>query len=338
MNLIKSFIYSAFIALIGFVSAETIDISEYTKNLFTVNLTETSTYEVEGSTCTVNMVYIEGTCTGSYFNGELVFKDSSVVTKTYKDGTVASKSRYFIEGSDKDENSGHIHIEDNLIGKDNEGHDIVSPIIITDIQDLAWLQVAQVIGIIEETDNGKTITYMWNENDTTPKPFPEVHIPDMTIDYPRKVFAVDVIPGGLGFNIFPGVNGTFAGKYGFNCAANTLNETDSAIKFHGEGLDYFVDIRHNYPDQIQFLSARYIIEGVDDEGETHKIYVENIGVDENGENLNVRTNPIFITDNPKWAWLETAPIYGNMTMEPSIQIFFYTLDGVIPEPEEPEPE
>ena len=179
-----------------------VSIKNYTKKLFTVTLNETKNYEVEGSTCAVNMIYIEGSCAGDYFNGDLVFQDSAVVVKTYKDGKVESKSRYFIEGTDKDENAGHLHIEDNLIGKDSKGRDIVSPIIITDIQDLAWLQIAQVIGIVEETDDGKTITYMWNENDTTPKPFPEVHIPDMTIDYPRKVFAVDVIPGGLGFNIF----------------------------------------------------------------------------------------------------------------------------------------
>ncbi|ORX88205.1 hypothetical protein BCR32DRAFT_263658 [Anaeromyces robustus] len=310
----------ALITLIGLVITEPISISEYTKELFSVHLIETKKYNVNGNTCNIEMIYIEGTCDGDYFNGELIFKDSSTVIKRFKDGKIELTSRYYINGTDNESNAGHLHIEDNLLGFDDNEQLIVVPTIITDIESLAWLQTADIIGIVEKTDNGDIIHYMWNENNATKKSYPVTKIPDETKNYTKNILTVDVVPGGLGFETIQGVEGTFAGKFGFTCFVNTT-------QFQGEGVDYFVDTRHSFPGQIQALSARYIIEGIDDEGNKMKIYIENNGVDETGYNDNVRTEPLIITDNPKWAWIETAPLHGNMTMEDSIQILFWTVEG-----------
>jgi hypothetical protein len=299
--------------------SDIVDTSKYTKEVFTVNIAETKKYTVEGTTCLVEMIYLEGTCSGEYFNGELIFKDSSDVVKTFKDGKIEATARYYVEGTDNNNNAGHIHFEDNLLGFDNSQHPITIPTIITDIENLEWLQTADIIGVTEKIDSGRIIHYMWNESNTTKKPYPVAKYPDETRNYNKKVLSVDVIPGGLGFNVFPGVDGTFVGKYGFQCFVNNT-------MFQGEGVDYFVDTRYGFTGQPQALSARYIVEGKDDEGNAMKIYVENNGLDDNGDNQNVRTEPLIITDNPKWAWIETAPLHGNMTMEEGIQILFWTVE------------
>ncbi|OUM63560.1 hypothetical protein PIROE2DRAFT_9839 [Piromyces sp. E2] len=306
-----------------------VDTSKYTKEVFAVNLIETHKYSVDGNTCYVEMIYLEGSCAGEYFNGELIFKDSSTVVKRFKDGRIESTARYYVNGTDYENNAGHIHFEDNLLGYDENQRPVTVPTIITDIQNLAWLQTADIIGVMEKTDEGRLVHYMWNESNTTKKPFPVARYPDESKNYNKKVLTVDVIPGGLGFDGFQGVEGTGVAKLGFNCFANTTT-------FQGEGVDYFVDTRYIFSGQPQSLSARYIMEGVDDEGNKMKIYVQNDGLDDNGDNQNVRTEPLIITDNPKWAWIETAPLHGNMTMEGSIQILFWTVDNAFQQPENPE--
>jgi len=311
----------AFIALMGLVSTQSINTNEYTKEVFTVNLIETQKYSVEGSTCSVEMVYIEGDCHGEYFNGELIFKDSSTVIKRFKDGRIESTARYYVSGTDNENNEGHLHFEDNLLGYDENDRPITVPTIITDIENLAWLQTADIIGIMEKTKEGRLVHYMWNESNTTKKPFPVAKYPDESKNYSKKVLTVDVIPGGLGFDGFKGVEGTGVGKYGFTCSVNTT-------EFQGQGVDYFVDTRYDFSGQPESLSARYIMQGKDSEGNDMKIYIENNGLDDNGDNQNVRTEPLIITDNPKWAWIETAPLHGNMTMEGGIQIFFWTVEDI----------
>jgi hypothetical protein len=318
---------SAFLALMCLVSAkkdkvnEIIKTNKHKKELFRVNLIETKSYKVEGHTCEVEMIFIEGNMTGKYFNGDLIFKDSTNVVKRYRNGKVEATARFFVSGKDNNNNVGHLHFEDIQIGYDNKNHAITRPNIFTDVQTLAWLPKADVIGIVEKTKTGKVIRYMWNEKNTTEKPYRAPEFPDETKNYNVPVLTIDVIPGGLGFDGFYGVDGTGVGKLGFTCAVNTT-------EFQGHSVDYFVDTRYDVMGQAQGVSARYIIEGVDKEGTPMKIYVENNGVDDNGDNLNVRTEPIIITDNPKWAWIEYAPLHGTHEMIDGFSfIYFWTVEG-----------
>ncbi|KAG4093487.1 hypothetical protein H8356DRAFT_1311825 [Neocallimastix lanati (nom. inval.)] len=325
MKIFQLFIV-AFIALIGLISAEPVSTDKYTKEIFTVDLIETKTYSVNGYTCDVEMIYIEGSCSGEYFNGELIFKDSSVVVKRFNDGRIESAARYYVNGTDNANNAGHLHFEDNLLGYDKNQTPITVPTIITDIENLEWLQTADIIGVLEKTEEGRRVHYMWNESNTTKKPYPVARYPDESKNYNKKIFTVNVIPGGLGFDGFTGVDGAAVGKYGYTCYANST-------AFTGNGVDYFVDTRYDFKGQPQALSARYIMEGVDEDGTKMKIFVQNDGLDENGDNENVRTEPLIITDNPKWAWIETAPLHGTMTIEMNvgIQILFWTVEEAYPE-------
>jgi len=315
----------AFIALISLVSAkhhkDYIDTKPYKKELFKVHLLETRRHTVNGNTCDVEMIFIEGTISGEYFNGDLIFKDSTNVIKRWKDGRIEANARFFVNGTDNMNNEGHLHFEDILAGFDKKGNPVTRPNIFTDIENLAWIPKADVIGIQEEKKGKKTITYKWNPNNTTPKPYRPPQFPDETHDYTVPVLTIDVIPGGLGFDGFYGVEGTGVGKLGFTCNVNTE-------EFQGHSVDYFVDTRYDVMGQAQGVSARYIIEGTDKYGTPMKIYVENNGVDDNGDNMNVRTEPTIITDNPKWAWIETAPLHGTHAMVDGFSfIYFWTVEG-----------
>ncbi|KAG4098209.1 hypothetical protein H8356DRAFT_1424915 [Neocallimastix lanati (nom. inval.)] len=316
MKFVKTFIF-AFLALLGLAFAKSVNINGYTKELFTVDLIETKRYTVKGSTCKVDMIYVEGSCSGKYFNGELIFKDSSTVVKDFKDGRYESITRIYINGTDIDNNVGRIHLEDSVIGYDKKKRAITKPNIIAEIEELVWLETAEIIGITEKTPKGKRIRYLWNGKNN--KPYPVItKIEKITNEFTKKFLTIDVSIPGLGFD---GIRGPVAsvGKLGFTCSTNTT-------EFQGEGVDYFVDTRYDYPGQPQKISARYLIEGTDSDGNPMKIFVENKGTDDFGDNKNVQTVPFIITDNPKWAWVETAPVHGTHS-DVALQIFFWTVEG-----------
>jgi len=317
----------AFIALFGFVSAEIVSTEGYDEELFTVDIIETKKYTVNGHTCTVDMIYIDGSCTGKYFNGDFIFEDSSTVIKDFKDGRYESVARFFINGTDINNNVSRIHLEDIFVGYDEKEHAITRPNIIVEIDELAWLQTADVIGVAEKTNEGSRIRYYWNKNNKKPYPVTEL-CPRITEEFTKKFLTVDVQIPGLGFDGIRGPEGASVGKLGYTCSTNTT-------EFQGVGVDYFVDSRYDYAGQPQRISARYIIEGTDDEGNPMKMFVENMGTDDFGDNKNVQTEPFIITDNPKWAWVETAPVHGTHA-EFALQIFFWTVEGADQIPQEQE--
>ncbi len=81
--------------------------------------------------------------------------------------------------------------------------------------------------------------------------------------------------------------------------------------FKGKILDGGVDTQKVY-DGKTFLSARYMLEGTDFEGNTCKIFIENNGEGKTGEEL--ITIPSVTTDSKALAYLETSVLNG--TIEP----------------------
>jgi len=316
-------------ALIAFVSAETVSTREYTKELFSLKISETSNkkYTVNGSTCTVDMIFFQGSATGQYFSGDITARDCTNVIKKYKDGRTEFKARYTLSGRDSNNNRGNVFIEDNLVGYDDKQRPVTKPTIITDINNLSWMQTADIKGIIEETNGNKVVHYMWNESNKSKLPYPVAQRPDETKNYNKEVFVFDIQVGGTGFGSVRGADSAVATSIGFTCSANTR-------QFKGRGLDNFVDTRFDFRGQPQTLSARYILEGTDEEGRKCRVYIENNGIDVNG----INTQPIIITDNPKWAWIERAPLHGTSTMTQGFQIKLWTVndpslwENPIPEP------
>ncbi|WP_026496528.1 DUF3237 family protein [Butyrivibrio sp. WCD3002] len=80
--------------------------------------------------------------------------------------------------------------------------------------------------------------------------------------------------------------------------------------FKGKILPGGVDTQKELGDEPTLLSARYILEGTDKEGNPSHIFIENNGqFREGGENT---TTPKVITDSQALAFLETADLYGTI--------------------------
>lgn len=68
-----------------------------------------------------------------------------------------------------------------------------------------------------------------------------------------------------------------------------------------------VDTQRQQPDGTGTLSARYIIEGTDGDGNPARVFIEN-----NGRLGEEATCPVIRTDSPALRWLEDAPLKGRI--------------------------
>lgn len=283
----------------------------YTKELFRVNVSKTKLASVEGSTCTVDMQYFEGGASGEYFNGN-VYKESSNVRKTYKDGRVTSCARYILKGNDGEGRECMIFIQDD--GVMNDGVTVTKPLILTNSPSLSWIEKADIEGRIVTDENGDTVVkYMWNEaNDEEILPKEPIR-PDMTKDYTKEIFT---------FYIDIGPSDSVAGNSG---SATMIHFTGrgECDNFNGKVVADSVDTRLKFPGMVESLSARYILDGTDAAGRPCRVYVENNGIDDNG----MVTEPVIITDSPDYAWVETAPLHGTVSWEKGLTIHMWTVDN-----------
>ncbi len=96
--------------------------------------------------------------------------------------------------------------------------------------------------------------------------------------------------------------------------------------FHGEILPGGVDTQIEYEGGRKTLSAKYIIKGVDSNGNECSIFVENTGTVE--EHNEIVTRPKFITDSSLLKWLEedryVGKIFGKSEKEIEIRIYSFS--------------
>lgn len=284
----------------------------YTTKIMTVTVNDTDSYFVDGNTCYVNMQYFTGSAEGEYFNGT-VLKESTVVTKEYKeDKETQYCARYILKGTDASGSSCSMYIEDNGI-KDEAGNLVSKPVIVTDSKELAWIETADIQGRVTDNGNGeKTIDILWNESNTEPVPPPQVVRPDTTKSYTRELFT---------FYIDIGPSDEVNGNTG-NASMIHFGGRGEGPNFNGTVVKDSVDARLQFKGQVQTLSARYILEGTDANGNPCKVYVENNGIDDNG----MVTEPTIITDCPDYAWIESAPLHGTVSWAPQLTIHMWTTE------------
>lgn len=281
----------------------------YTKTVMSVYVTDKEVYSVNGSTCDVTMQYFNGSADGDFFNGKTT-SDGSVVFKDYKEGDNIYCARYMLSGTDDTGKQCRMFIEDNGI-EDTSGNFVSKPIIITDSESLSWLETADIQGRVTDLGNGeKVIDIVWNESNTEPVDFREVVRPDMTKDYSKEVFV---------FNIDIGASEEVKGSNGNASMIHFRGSSDCAA-FKGKIVSDCADTRLQYSGQVQTLSARYILEGTDADGDPCKIYVENNGIDDNG----MVTEPTIITDNPDFAGLRPHPLHGTVSWGSKLNIHMWT--------------
>ena len=287
---------------------------KYTTELFSVEIDEKAVETVNGSTVTVDMQYFTGNITGDYFNGS-VLNESSNVTKTYKNGDVTNCAKYILSGTDDKGEECRIFIQDE--GLKEEGTFYTSPIIITNSSSLRWMETADIQGQVKTDENGKkTVTYYWNEASTVKKEPPVIKRPDTTKNYDTELFRFFIDIGGS--DAVESVDRSMSMIH-FGASGEFEN-------FNGKTVRDSVDTRLNFPDQVQSLSARYILEGTDKNGNPCRIYVENNGIDDNG----MVTEPTIITDCPEYAWIESAPLHGTVSWGEKLTIHMWTTADAVP--------
>lgn len=82
--------------------------------------------------------------------------------------------------------------------------------------------------------------------------------------------------------------------------------------FKGKILSYGVDTQKQWYPDVRTLSARYMLEGIDKDGEHCRIFIENNGfANENG--IVEETTPRIITDSKCLSWMETVQLTGTIT-------------------------
>lgn len=284
----------------------------YTKNVMSITVTDKDLYTVEGSTCTVDMQYFEGYVSGDYAEGN-ISGQGTVVYKEYKeDGRTDYCARYIVKGTDEENNSCNIFIEDNGI-KNGSGALVGTPTILTDSKALAWLETADLQSRVTDNGNGeKVIDIMWNESNTEPKMPPAVKRPDESKQYTRELFT---------FLIDIGASEEVNGSTG-NASMIHFGGRGECENFNGKIVADSVDTRMKFGNQVQSLSARYILTGTDANGNPCNVYVENNGIDDNG----MVTEPTIITDCPDYAWIESAPLHGTVSWSPQLTIHMWTTE------------
>ena len=89
--------------------------------------------------------------------------------------------------------------------------------------------------------------------------------------------------------------------------------------FKGKILEGAVDTQIIGAEEL--LSARYMLEGVDREGDSYRLYIENNTV-HNGEG----TKPVVYTDSSSLKWLETAKLKGEIIHNDDLEIVICSED------------
>ncbi|WP_165444036.1 DUF3237 family protein [Lachnoclostridium sp. Marseille-P6806] len=111
------------------------------------------------------------------------------------------------------------------------------------------------------------------------------------------------------------------GKRGEACMIPFHGTADGPL-FQGSILPGGVDTQTQRKGEARFLSARYILEGVDADGGSCRIFIENNGaIGPDG----ITTRPRIFTDSAVLSWLEDAALCGTVESngEKRVRICFY---------------
>ena len=95
--------------------------------------------------------------------------------------------------------------------------------------------------------------------------------------------------------------------------------------FNGVILPGGVDTQKQEEGAARLLSARYILEGTDCDGQKCRIFIENNGEIASPEIGDpIITRPLIYTDSKALKWMETADLYGTVEgTEGGVIISFY---------------
>lgn len=91
--------------------------------------------------------------------------------------------------------------------------------------------------------------------------------------------------------------------------------------FRGVILPHGIDLQRGEVGQPMNLSARYILEGKDYEGNKCRLFIENNG--SNNEAGEMVTKPVIVTDSKALAWMEDAELTGSLSFEEGLVVIHF---------------
>ena len=119
--------------------------------IMTINVNITGMQRVSTSKKTVTQVLFDGTAEGEYFNGTILPGGVDTQIKGPEKGTLSA--RYMLEGKDNSGNNCKMYISNDAIQNSN----ITTPHILTDSENLRWLNEAELRGELTIVENGVQI-------------------------------------------------------------------------------------------------------------------------------------------------------------------------------------
>lgn len=97
----------------------------------------------------------------------------------------------------------------------------------------------------------------------------------------------------------------------------------SGSGFNGKVIQGGIDTQVEMKGEKRTLSARYILEGTDADGNDARIYIENNGAFEFNEEGNMITKPFLLTNSKSLAWLEDCNLTGAAQLGEKVVIKIY---------------
>lgn len=123
------------------------------KEIMRIDVSITGVEKVEGKNNDALMIFFTGNATGEFFTGEVI--PGGIDTQVKKAGSPRSLSaRYMLKGKDYTGMDCRIFIENNGIIDENEKDILTTPMIITDSENLSWLESASLEGKVCPSEEG----------------------------------------------------------------------------------------------------------------------------------------------------------------------------------------
>jgi len=127
------------------------------KEILTISVTITQMEEVKGHHQEALMILFTGEAVGPYFTGSIL--PGGVDTQQEKRGTPRTLSaRYMLQGTDYKGQPCRIFIENNGLVEENASLFKTTPLIITDSDNLAWMETATLEGEVIPLDEGVRVS------------------------------------------------------------------------------------------------------------------------------------------------------------------------------------
>lgn len=91
--------------------------------------------------------------------------------------------------------------------------------------------------------------------------------------------------------------------------------------FKGVILPHGIDLQRGEVGKPMDFSARYMLEGRDNEGNLCRLFIENNG--SNNDAGEMVTRPVIVTDSKVLAWMEDAELIGSLSFEDGLVVIHF---------------